>query len=84
MARGRSGSPEAPGCGPWQKDPFRTRGVPSGQVNAVTSHGREVNASGFAAPGYRDITDRQLPDANRVLGAAGAPGLIRVRAPGEE
>ena len=32
---------------------------------------------------YRDITDRQLPDANRVLGAAGVPGLIRVPAPGE-
>ncbi len=33
---------------------------------------------------YRDITDRQLPDANRVLGAAGVPGLIRVPAGGEE
>ena len=81
MASGRSGSPEAPGRGPWQK---ALSGLAvSHQVKSMQSHGREVNASRFAAPGYRDITDRQLPDANRVLGAAGAPGLIRVPAPGE-
>ena len=32
---------------------------------------------------YRDVTDSQLPEANRALEAEGVPGLVRVPSPGE-
>ena len=32
---------------------------------------------------YREVTDSQLPEANRALEAEGVPGLVRVPGPGE-